>query len=56
MTLLIFGLAFCVGGFLGVVGMALAAASKDAEDHWTSYERGYRDGRTDAEWPVMGLN
>jgi len=41
---LLFIVCFFIGGFFGVLAMALAAASKDRDDFWAVYERGYADG------------
>jgi len=64
MTWLLIGLAFFLGGFLGCLGMSLACAAKDSDDHWDAYERGYRDGvdhmaelnAVSVEWPEMSPN
>lgn len=44
MTWLLVILALFVGGTIGGVMMAVAAAAKDADDFWVGYERGFRDG------------
>jgi len=55
---------FC-GAFVGVCAMAWACAAKNADDHWNSYEAGYRSGidhmaqlmeAENPQWPSLGMN
>jgi len=56
MSWLLIGLAFFLGGFIGVVAMAFAAAAKDADDFWRGYERGEAQALEDLTHQVRIIN